>query len=85
MRYSEIRVGLKRTVNLGNYESASFEISLTADASDESVREGDPRLDEIVRYAYENAARLLTEERERRLGSRPANGVPARGKHAVEE
>ena len=82
MRYTELRVGLKRTVNLGNYESASFEIGVTVNLEDEGnpVTGGgvDPSIPDhaaafrlCAQNAWNDAARLLGEERKRRLPPRP--------------
>lgn len=78
MRYRSLRVGLTRTVNLGNYESARFELALDVDLADEGVDREHPGLDpsdleEVDRFrllcktAYEEVAREIVRERVRLL------------------
>lgn len=55
MKITELRIGFARTVNLGNYESARVEASVTA-----AIEEGDDMAQ--VRTALQTDLRLALEE-----------------------
>ena len=85
MRYTDVRVQAKHTVNLGNYESASFEVGLMVDIrSDDGERFGlDPdnerdkeRFIECVRRAFQDAAQELSREEKRFTGTVTNSAFP---------
>ena len=65
MAITEVRVGYKRVVNLGNYESAAFEIGLVANSIDGGFL--DP--DTVARELWERCSYLVAEEAARRIPS----------------